>query len=445
MTESQLDQILGAWFDEGVPTAPDRLAENAMAEIAIVPQERDWPDMLRSSFSNAPLAWAAGILALAVGIGILIGPRLIGGPTPIPSPSPTPDASATETDSPSGTLYRNVIDGYELLVPSDWEAADRPDVLGELPGVLRFDGRTTMGETVGALTISIGSTDGSVYECTGLCVQREAHTLDELGNAIQSLGSAISGDTPFSEHTDIVTLGGELARFEYPVAPSVSGNMMGFPGWCSVYAFHEDRPVILSFVCNHMVGGTPAGHGMREAIIDSFRFLDEPAPSPDADAGWQELIFPEAGFAASVQDGWSVDNFGDPYVHSTWGPSGGLIIRSGDEQNRIRPLLRVEGPPEVAASIEDLIDLVTREFLDLRFLTEAPQILTSEIEIDGTPARRVALAPAGVITGPGRAFGATQHHVLAVHNGRPFVITWTGSDGYERTFRDILERFRFLD
>jgi hypothetical protein len=111
MTETELDHLLAAWFEEGAPTAPDRIAENAMAEIATIPQERDWPGVLRSSFANAPLAWAAGILALAVGLGILLGPRFItDDPLPSPSPSGVPSGSpsAEPSQDPGATTHTSV-------------------------------------------------------------------------------------------------------------------------------------------------------------------------------------------------------------------------------------------------------------------------------------------------------------------------------------------------
>ncbi len=101
MSESELDRLLGAWLNEGSDTTPDRIAENAVLEIATVPQERDVLGVLQASFSGAPLAWAAGILALAVAIGVILGPRLIGEPSPTPNETPGPSQSAGPSETQS--------------------------------------------------------------------------------------------------------------------------------------------------------------------------------------------------------------------------------------------------------------------------------------------------------------------------------------------------------
>ena len=113
MTELQFDELLGTWLADGAHATPDRIAENAMLEIATVPQERNWLAAMQSSFASAPVAWAAAILALAVGIGLLVGTRLVGNP----NPSPTPDPNALVLQS-----YEDA--GYELEIPASWSEVD---------------------------------------------------------------------------------------------------------------------------------------------------------------------------------------------------------------------------------------------------------------------------------------------------------------------------------
>ena len=57
-----------------------------------------------SWMAESPLAWAAVILVLAIGLGVVIGPRLV---TDEPSPSPSPSGSPSAKPSPDGsTVHR---------------------------------------------------------------------------------------------------------------------------------------------------------------------------------------------------------------------------------------------------------------------------------------------------------------------------------------------------
>jgi hypothetical protein len=111
MTDAVLDAVLAEWLGTGSDTAPDRIAENAMVEIATTPQEGTRWSSYWVSMTSAPVVWAAVvILGVAVGLAILIGPRLVGpSPTPLPSPNTSPTASpgpsAThQSDTPVGRI-----------------------------------------------------------------------------------------------------------------------------------------------------------------------------------------------------------------------------------------------------------------------------------------------------------------------------------------------------
>jgi hypothetical protein len=140
MPEHELDRLLGAWLGEGASGAPDRIAENAMLEIATVPQEHGVLRTIQTSFEGAPLAWAAVFLALAIGVGVLLGPRLVGEPTPSPSETPAPSESLSPSPSqsvdpnshqsvtPVGTIEWTRVESDTRIFP--WVEANG-EVLGE--------------------------------------------------------------------------------------------------------------------------------------------------------------------------------------------------------------------------------------------------------------------------------------------------------------------------
>ena len=128
------------------------------------------------------------------------------------------------------------------------------------------------------------------------------------------------------------------------------------------------------------------------------------------------------------------------------GPGAILRIRSGNEQNRIKGILRVEEAPLLPGSTEDLVDLIAREYQDLRGLPALSDVSTETTDLAGSPAVWVSLTtPSGATGTYSHLFPASEYAVVALHGDRPFVISFTGSAGYEQTFRDILATFEFLD
>jgi hypothetical protein len=135
MPEHELDRLLGTWLGEGATGTPDRIAENAMLEIATVPQEHGIVRMIQTSFEGAPLAWAAVFLALAIGLGVLLGPRLVGEPTPSPSESPVPSESLSP--SPSQSTDPSAHQSVTPVGTIDWtrvESDTRIFALGDAEG-----------------------------------------------------------------------------------------------------------------------------------------------------------------------------------------------------------------------------------------------------------------------------------------------------------------------
>ena len=272
MTELQFDELLGTWLADGAHATPDRIAENAMLEIATVPQERNWLAAMQSSFASAPVAWAAAILALAVGIGLLVGTRLVGNP----NPSPTPDPNALVLQS-----YEDA--GYELKIPASWSEVDSGYA----------DARMWSGPG-GTLMISYGTSifeGGEVTICAPPLTDYNTCMTIEHGYSVPVVPSDYTG--PISQegyldrcdgacpvdYTETI-LGLEPAGQDRLVMadPLVTTDVQ----LTYVSTFHNYRPIILYW----SEPLATADLTRIEAMRDSFRFLDASAggsPPPFVD------------------------------------------------------------------------------------------------------------------------------------------------------------------
>ena len=104
-SDAEFDTLLSGWLSDGAHDAPVRIAENAIKAVATTPQEHVWMRQLFAPLTSAPVAWAAALVAIAIGLAIAFGPRLVGDDRdPVPTATPTPSASAgTPGASPSAT------------------------------------------------------------------------------------------------------------------------------------------------------------------------------------------------------------------------------------------------------------------------------------------------------------------------------------------------------
>jgi hypothetical protein len=460
MTEIELDRILDAWFDEGAHGAPDRIAESAMAEIATVPQERGWTAVLRSSISNAPLAWAAALLALVVGLGILIGPRLVGDePTPVPSPSSVPSGMV---------LVSSPEDGYEVLVPTDWEEVDSG----------YEDSRKWSGSD-GEFMVSYGT---SIIEGTGevtLC-------FPPLPDYVTCLAAEYGFTIPLSpEDTQPVSLEGYFDRCDggCPVTstettldqePAIRDRLVVTDLQLTyVSAFHLYRPIILYWSEPLDVADEARVEQMRE----SFRFLDTGAPPPEdpteqvlytnADDGY-EILLPRYWVAGESE---LLDPAGTPYPGVTAFGAGvgfgtrdspGLAISVGQAAGTVFANCApedTEGPPPyepvchslTATSLDELgtalisVPLVYAESGQ----PGMPVEIQNDLTLSGEPAREERPTYLGstfnCLGCPGMLYQA-----FLIHAGAPVVLAFdfwiVEFEEMSPTYlTEVLESFRLLD
>jgi hypothetical protein len=430
MTDSQLEQILSAWFDEGAPTAPDRIAENALAQVATVPQERDWPQVLRTSFSGTPVAWGAGILAMAIGIGILIGPSLIGGPSPGPEPSPDPSPSFAASPTPAGlNVYVNSEAGYEVLVPRGWEEIQPQSFAGRHPGVAAFghpwDGAILM-------TISAETADGAFSVCDFTCEPVVTDSLDEVQEAlaisetVQSWSGSGFEEVPVALTVEDVMLGGVAGRM-VRYDPEREGVA---PPFNYAFAFVRDRPVLFGIAAHRPWGmvGDPVtevlDQDQLQAILDSFRFVGAAtAPSPDGETSAPDLGRAVWSMASPLPTGWRQLADSPPGVSLFRGVAGTASITVGSPAGQVTTCPESSGPWEVCrqvsvGTIDELMDAIEPRGAVEHGIPVPGPVTRGSFDLDGIVANRISIESYEY---PARG---AEHvtYLLALHDGRPVVL-----------------------
>lgn len=174
--------------------------------------------------------------------------------------------------------YSNVDDGYQLSLPDDWEVTLPVRNGDPVPGVRRFGSGV---HAVGALMISIGDANGSIRLCAPFCIEAVGLTsLDDLyealrtpelaGPPIESPYGPISRTTMWMVVRGATTLGGEPAGF---VRPDNRGGPSSDSEYHHVYAFHEGRPVVISFEYGSVRFGRISERTLTQ-ILESFQFTD---------------------------------------------------------------------------------------------------------------------------------------------------------------------------
>lgn len=112
---SDIDRVLGYWFEDGPIVMPDRVADVVARRISLRPQRRSrrllWRFPMRPAMKYG-LAAAAVLLVAVVGYNLLPRGPSVGGPPPTATPAPTVGSS-----SPSPSPAAGFIDGTRLLVP----------------------------------------------------------------------------------------------------------------------------------------------------------------------------------------------------------------------------------------------------------------------------------------------------------------------------------------
>ena len=172
LTDDGLLRVLDHWLDDGPIVAPDLMVESALRTAARTPQRR-WRGRLLRFAGASPLvpvgltlAAVAAVVALGAGLGqVLPLPGTEATPTPGLTDTPTPDASSP----PSGwVVYTNP--GGRLRAAAR-RSPSRPMRGGAGPrrAVARRRADSVHGQRwlYGALAISIGQPDGSIYATAG--------------------------------------------------------------------------------------------------------------------------------------------------------------------------------------------------------------------------------------------------------------------------------------
>ncbi len=95
---SDFETRLTSWLEDGPTSGPDELLSRTFARARSTPQHRTWSHRLnhptRSSLMNSALKFAA-VAAIALAVGIGIGPLLTSGPDDASAPGSDPSPSAT--------------------------------------------------------------------------------------------------------------------------------------------------------------------------------------------------------------------------------------------------------------------------------------------------------------------------------------------------------------
>jgi hypothetical protein len=214
---------------------------------------------------------------------------------------------------PDRIVYTNEEDGYEVTLPASWTPAEFPS---NPPGAMRFGAaHNDYGPSpFGAFTVSIGSPDGTVYDCApAACVPIVATTLDDLDAQVDSWNRSATAAN-LDERDEDITLDGVPARLE--TVALRGGLIEAGPQFHHIFAFHEGRPVILSFdLYAYNLGRAANSVAWVHRLIESFRFMDsadpssEPSPSPST----QMLLYtnPEIGFEIAIEPGWELRELSD--------------------------------------------------------------------------------------------------------------------------------------
>jgi hypothetical protein len=282
LTDDGLGRVLGHWLAEGPTAPPESTAESAMRTVVTIPQRR-WRGRILRTTGSFGLPAQVGLAVAGIGAAavVAIGVSLNSSPPPgvVPSQSPGPTATDDGVSESRGLgLFTDSEAGFEVLIPRGWDEIQR---LGSaLPGVVNFGHEY---DEMSLLTISAGRADGTFDLCDFQCAPANASTLGEIQETFP-LSDTIMVWTDYGEDLQEVpltlvvqeaTLGGAPGRIAYQEDPD--GGLFGY-----LYAFAivNERPVVFSFMPTPSWGmaGYPVKEyidaGQRQAILDSFRFLD---------------------------------------------------------------------------------------------------------------------------------------------------------------------------
>jgi hypothetical protein len=167
---------------------------------------------------------------------------------------------------------------FEVLIPRGWDEIQTAG--SALPGVVAFGHDY---DEMSLLTISAGRADGAFDLCDFQCASANASTLGGIQETLPLPDTIMvwtgygeeSEEVPLSTVVEATTLGGAPGRIVHQEDPD--GEL-----FAHLYAFAivNERPVVFTFMPTPSWGmaGYPVTEyidaGQRQAILDSFRFLD---------------------------------------------------------------------------------------------------------------------------------------------------------------------------
>jgi hypothetical protein len=217
-----------------------------------------------------------------------------------------------------------------------------------------------------------------------------------------------------------------------------------------VFAVHDGRPVVVAFDHWTFRGLHDVPPGTETQVIDSFRFLDDPAPAstpaapePDASVEWQTFAIPEVGLELDAPSDWHLWPRSEVGRETRLtGPTGAIFIRvanAGGAFFACGPTVFCRWAP--VSTIDDLVDIVEREYrLETQFGQGALDVERRPIEIDGVEATFVTIRPSSSILAPRPGL-----YAMAIHEGQAVLFTWSNWDDAGGMFGEILRSVRFVD
>ena len=134
-TDRDTTRIVRSWLEEGVTVLPDRVLDAVLDQVPATSQRQPWwpaRTFRRMNHALKPTIVAAAVIVVAiVGINLVPGSGIVGGPGPSlsPSPSPTPTPTVLEIGSTSLEAGTYSLGGFPVMVtfdvPAGWASCSQ--------------------------------------------------------------------------------------------------------------------------------------------------------------------------------------------------------------------------------------------------------------------------------------------------------------------------------
>ncbi len=169
--------------------------------------------------------------------------------------------------------------------------------------------------------------------------------------------------------------------------------------------------------------------------------IPSPSRSPDPSAVFETVTFAGAGFTIDLPNTWQSRTTEDATHALVTGPGGGISVRFSDENGQILTCLPLPGcQPVLAASVADLVDIVTGEYRQEWGISASPRVSEEPVALDGVAATRLTVQPPQGMSGPG-----THRYILLIRDGRALILEWVPRFSGGELWEQILLSLRFVD